>query len=157
MGNLEIVPIDLAEAKVFINTHHRHHIAPVGHKFSLGLSDGEQIVGVATIGRPVSRHLDDGFTLEVNRLCVLDGIKNGCSKLYSAAWRVTKNLGYKKLITYILDSEPGTSLYASGWRMVATNNGGSWSVKSRPRVDKHPIQGKMRFEIEAHKSEGDSK
>jgi len=144
---LEIVPIDLSEAKVFIETHHRHHVPPVGHKFSLGLSDGVEIVGVATIGRPVSRHLDDGLTLEVNRLCVRDGIPNGCSKLYSAAWRVAKNLGYKKLITYILDTEPGTSLYASGWKMVGTNNGGSWSVKSRPRVDKHPTQGKMKFEI----------
>ena len=147
--NLEIVPIDLAEAKVFIDEHHRHHIAPIGHKYSLGLSDGEKIVGVATIGRPVSRHLDDGWTLEVNRLCVLPDIPNGCSKLYSAAWRVAKNMGYKKLITYILDSETGTSLYASGWKLVATNNGGSWSVKSRPRVDKHPTQGKMRFEMAA--------
>lgn len=144
---LEIVPIDFSEAKVFIEEHHRHHVPPIGHKFSIGLSDGERIVGVVTVGRPVSRHLDDGSTLEVNRLCVLDGIKNGCSKLYAAAWRVTKNLGYKKLITYILSSESGTSLYASGWRMVGTNNGGSWSVKSRPRVDKHPLQNKIKFEI----------
>ncbi len=144
---LEIVPIELAEAKVFIAEHHRHHIPPVGHKFSIGLSDGEKVVGVATIGRPVSRHLDDGVTLEVNRLCVIDGIPNGCSKLYAAAWRVARNLGYTKLITYILASEPGTSLYASGWRMVGETSGGSWSVPSRPRVDKHPLQTKLKWEI----------
>lgn len=146
--SLEIVPIDFAEARMFIAEHHRHHVPPQGHKYSIGLSDGAKIVGVITVGRPVSRHLDDGMTLEVNRLCVVDA-PNGCSKLYSAAWRVAKNLGYKKLITYILDSEPGTSLYASGWRYVANNTGGSWSVPSRPRVDKHPLQGKMRWEIAA--------
>lgn len=145
---LEIVPIDFDEAKAFIAEHHRHHVPPVGHKFSIGLSDGEKIVGVATVGRPVSRHLDDGLTLEVNRLCVKDA-PNGCSKLYAAAWRVAKNLGYRKLITYILDTEPGTSLYASGWRMVGTNNGGSWDAPSRPRVDKAPTQGKMKFEVSA--------
>lgn len=139
--------MELDEAKVFIREHHRHHVPPVGHKFSLGLSDGERIVGVATIGRPVSRMLDDGFTLEVNRLCVLEGVPNGCSKLYAAAWRVARNLGYRKLITYILDSEKGTSLYASGWRLVHKTDGGSWSVPSRPRVDKHPTQSKLRFEI----------
>lgn len=143
---LEIVPVSFREACAYIAEHHRHHAPARGHKFSLGLSDGEKIVGVATVGRPVSRHLDDGFTLEVNRLCVIDA-PNGCSKLYAAAWRVAKNLGYKKLITYILDSEPGTSLYASGWKMVGTNNGGSWSVKSRPRIDRHPTQGKMKFEV----------
>ena len=143
---LEIVPIDLSEAKAFIDQHHRHHIPPVGHKFSLGLSDGEKIVGVATVGRPVSRRLDDGWTLEVNRLCT-DGTKNACSKLYSAAWRVARNLGYKKMITYILDTESGASLYASGWRLVGKAGGGCWDCPSRPRVNKHPTQPKLKFEV----------
>ena len=143
---LEIVPIDLSEAKAFIDQHHRHHIPPVGHKFSLGLSDGEKIVGVATVGRPVSRHLDDGWTLEVNRLCT-DGTKNACSKLYSAVWRVARNLGYKKMITYILDTESGASLYASGWRLVGKAGGGGWDCPSRPRVNKHPTQPKLKFEV----------
>jgi len=143
---LEIVPIDLSEAKAFIDQHHRHHIPPVGHKFSLGLSDGEKIVGVATVGRPVSRRLDDGWTLEVNRLCT-DGTKNACSKLYSAAWRVARNLGYKKMITYILDTESGASLYASGWRLVGKAGGGVWDCPSRPRVNKHPTQPKLKFEV----------
>lgn len=103
-------------------------------------------MGVATIGRPVARMLDDGWTLEVNRLCT-DGTKNACSKLYSAAWRVAKNMGYKKLITYILDSENGSSLFASNWKCVGERGGGSWNVKSRPRVDKHPLPKKLLFEV----------
>lgn len=143
---LEIVPIDFSEATAFIAQHHRHHKPPVGHKFSLGLSDGERIVGVATVGRPVARRMDDGWTLEVNRLCT-DGTQNACSKLYAAAWRVARNMGYRKVITYIHDTEPGTSLIAAGWKLVGQTSGKSWSQPSRPRVDKHPLQGRLRFEI----------
>lgn len=85
-----------------------------------------EIVGVAIVGRPVSRYLGDGWTLEVNRLCT-DGTKNACSFLYSATWRVAKNLGYKKLITYILDSENGASLKASGWKCVGKCGGKCWT------------------------------
>ena len=80
----EIVPVSLGEANCFIEKHHRHHGGVVGHKFSIGISDGEQIRGVAVVGRPVARMLDDGWTLEVTRCCT-DGIKNGCSMLYAAA------------------------------------------------------------------------
>ena len=111
------------------------------------MAKDDKIVGVAMVGRPVSRRLDNGWTLEVNRLCT-DGTKMTCSMLYSACWRITKNLGYKKLITYILKSEKGTSLYASGWTLVGECGGGSWNNKSRPRVDKHPTQKKLQFKIE---------
>lgn len=84
---LELVPVTLAEANAFVKLHHRHHQPVIGHKFSIGLSDGEAIRGIVIVGRPVSRHLDNGLTLEVNRCCT-DGIRNGCSKLYRAAWRV---------------------------------------------------------------------
>ena len=60
--------------------------------------------GVAICGRPVSRHLDDGLTLEINRLCT-DGTRNACSILYGACARIAKNMGYKRVITYILKSE----------------------------------------------------
>lgn len=112
---LEIVPMTLREANAFVEQNHRHHGPVAGHKFSIGLSDGEQIVGVAIIGRPVSRHLDDGWTLEVNRLCT-DGSRNACSMLYAAAWRAARAMGYKRLVTYILESENGASLRAAGWK-----------------------------------------
>lgn len=142
---LLIVPIEFNEAVAFIRAHHRHHRPPQGHKFSIACSDGERIVGVATVGRPVARMLQDGWTLEVTRLAT-DGTKNACSILYGAAWRVTRELGYRRLITYILDTESGTSLRASGWREIGKRGGGSWNVPSRPRVDKHPTQQKIMFE-----------
>ena len=80
---LDIVPITLKEANQFVADHHRHHGSVTGHKFSIAVSAGEKIVGVAIVGRPISRHLDDGGTLEVNRLCT-DGTKNACSMLYAA-------------------------------------------------------------------------
>ena len=77
---LDIVPMSLKEANAFVERYHRHHGSVVGHKFSIGCSDGEKIVGVAIVGRPVARYLDDGWTLEVNRLCT-DGTRNACSML----------------------------------------------------------------------------
>lgn len=143
---LEIVPISLKEANAYVEQHHRHHKPVTGHKFSIGCSDGEKIVGVAIIGRPVSRYLDNGWTLEVNRLCT-DGSKNACSMLYAAAWRAARAMGYKKLITYILKSEPGTSLKAAGWKCVGEAGEERWTGKRRPKVDLYPAQMKLRFEV----------
>ena len=145
MNRLAIVPIDFAEANAFIEVHHRHHRPVPGAKFYLACSDGEKIVGVAMVGRPVARMLDDGWTLEVNRTCT-DGTKNANSMLYGAAWRVAKGLGYRKLITYTLPEEGGASLRAANWKCVGERGGGSWSIPSRPRVDKHPLQTKLRWE-----------
>lgn len=146
---LRIVPVSLGEAKAFIDQHHRHHPPPVGHKFSIAVADeGGEIRGVATVGRPVARHLDDGWTLEVNRVAT-DGCQNACSALYGAAWRAAKALGYRKLITYTLASEPGASLRGAGWDVVAEVKGRSWDTPSRPRVDKHPTQMKLRWEVAA--------
>lgn len=143
---LEIVPMTLREANAFVEQKHRHHGKVVGHKFSIGASNGKEIVGVAIVGRPVGRYLDDGWTLEVNRLCT-DGSRNACSMLYAAAWRATRAMGYKRLITYILDTEPGTSLKAAGWKCVGQAGGLRWTGKRRPQVDLYPAQMKIRWEI----------
>jgi hypothetical protein len=148
MNKLRHVRIDLAEANAFVKQHHRHHRPVVGHLFSLGASIGDRIVGVAIVGRPVSRFRDDGLTAEVTRLCT-DGTRNACSFLYGASARAVFALGFQRIGTYILASEPGTSLTATGWRMIGETPGKSWSVPSRPRVDKHPLQVKMLFEKEA--------
>ncbi len=139
------VRIDLAEANAFVAAHHRHHKPVVGHLFSLGAALGDGIVGVVIVGRPVSRFRDDGETAEVTRLCT-DGSKNACSFLYGAAARAAFALGFRRIGTYILASEPGTSLTAAGWRLIGETPGRSWSVPSRPRVDKHPLQKKLLFE-----------
>ena len=142
---LELTPITLAEANEFVRKHHRNHKPVVGHKFSIAVSDGDTVRGVAIIGRPVSRVLDNGWTLEVNRVCT-DGAKNACSMLYGAAWRAAKAMGYKKLITYTLPNEGGFSLVASGWRLVGEAGGGNWNCKSRPRIDTEHQQLKLKWE-----------
>ena len=146
MKSLRVVPLDLSEANALVERWHRHHGRVIGHKFSLGVADGDRVCGAAIVGRPVARHMDDGWTLEVNRL-VTDGTKNACSMLYATCWRAARAMGYRKLITYILSSEPGASLTAAGWKNVGATSGGSWSKPSRPRVDKHPTIPKLRFEI----------
>ncbi|HEP9051874.1 TPA: hypothetical protein VDU98_001259, partial [Pseudomonas aeruginosa] len=112
---LHLLPVSLRTANVFVLAHHRHHRPVQGAKFALAvtLSDSDLIRGVAIVGRPVARHLDDGWTLEVTRLCT-DGAHNACSKLYGAAWKVARALGYIRLITYTLSDEGGASLRAAG-------------------------------------------
>jgi hypothetical protein len=137
--------IALDEANAFVAEHHRHHRPVVGHLFSLGAAMAEKIVGVAIVRRPVARMRDDGETAEVTRLCT-DGTKDACSFLYGASARAAFALGFKRIGTYILATEPGTSLTAAGWRLIGEAGGGSWSRSSRPRVDKAPTQGKLLFE-----------
>lgn len=104
---LELQPITFQEACDFIKKYHRHHLPPQGWKFGIAVNNGEKVVGVITIGRPISRKLDDGWTLEVTRSCT-DGTYNSASMLYSAAWRAAKAMGYKRLVTYTLVDEVGT-------------------------------------------------
>lgn len=132
--SLQVVPLTLEEANALVETMHRHHAPVVGHKFSIGAAKGEKVVGAVIVGRPVARHLDDGWTLEVNR-CVTDGTRNACSLLYGAAWRAAKALGYRRLLTYTLPEEGGASLRAAGWKCIGLRGGGNWNVPSRPRVD----------------------
>jgi len=147
---LVVVPTSFEEACAFVRQYHRHHQPPQGHKFSLAVAVDGQVVGVAIVGRPVARYLDDGWTLEVTRLCT-DGTANACSKLYAACWRATRELGYRELITYILSSEKGVSLEAAGWKCLGRCGGLSWNTPSRPRVDKCPAQYKIKFSIRADK------
>lgn len=142
---LELIPMTLREANAFVEQHHRHHKPVVGHKFSIGVSDGEKVVGVAIVGRPVGRFLDDGWTLEVTRLCT-DGTHNACSMLYAAAWRAARAMGYRCVVTYILESETGASLKAAGWKCVGKAGGLRWTGRRRPEVDLYPAQMKIRFE-----------
>ena len=139
------MPVTLAEAKAFVNENHRHHRAPVGHKFSIGLAHDDELVGVAQAGRPVARAYDDGMTLEVNRTCVLDGVANGNSMLYGTARKIAKAMGYARLITYTQEGESGASLRAVGWTLAATRPARQgWSCASRERDD-HGTDGVVRF------------
>lgn len=145
ISTLEIVPISLKEANIFVSNFHRHNKPVIGHKFSMAVSDGEKIVGVCIVGRPIARYLDDGWTLEVNRTCT-NGEKNVNSMLYAAAWRAAQAIGYKRLITYTLPSESGSSLKGAGFKILAEKcGGGTWNRKSRLRIDITPNQFKIRW------------
>jgi hypothetical protein len=144
--SLYLQPITYAEACAFIAQYHRHHLPPQGWKFGVAVNDGEKVVGVVTVGRPVARRLDDGYTLEVTRCCT-DGTKNAPSMLYGAASRASFALGYKRLITYTLQAEPGTSLKSANWRDIGLAGGGNWNKKSRPRVDSVITEQKRLWEI----------
>ncbi len=146
MSALSLVPLTQSDAKAFVKQYHRHHQPPVGSIFQIGVAQDEQVVAVAMVGRPVARMLQDGYTAEVTRLAS-DGTKNACSMLYAACWRAARAMGYRRLITYILDTEPGTSLTAAGFTCIGKCGGGLWSCPSRPRVDKHPTQMKLRWEV----------
>ncbi len=149
MSRLAAVPLDFDIAADFVRRIHRHHTPPAGHKFSIGAMQEAQLIGVVIVGRPVSRHRDDGYTLEVTRLCT-DGHPNACSFLYGRAAKAAFALGYRRIGTYILKREPGTSLIAAGWKLIGETPGKSWSVPSRPRLDKHPIEPKLLFERTTH-------
>lgn len=142
---LGVVPVSFGEAKTFVARVHRHLPQVLGHKFSVAVALGDEIVGVAIVGRPVARHLDDGWTVEIVRLATT-GARNACSMLYGASWRAARALGYRRITTYTRDTEPGTSLRAAGWRTVAEVCGATWNRPTRPRVDRTPLQGKFRWE-----------
>lgn len=129
---MRIRPINLSDANDFVKQYHRHHKPTTGHKFSISVVDDDNKVhGVAICGRPVSRYLDDGLTLEINRCCT-DGTKNTCSMLYGACARIAKNMGYDRVITYILETEDGASLKASNFHCDGIAGGKMWTgVRSR--------------------------
>lgn len=127
---MKVVPLSLAQANDFVTRLHRHHKKSQGHKWSIGVIEDDKLVGVAIAGRPVARLLDNGLTLEITRLCT-DGTKNACSILYSACARAAKAMGYEKIQTYILESELGTSLKASGWNYETTTSGNGRFNKNR--------------------------
>ncbi len=136
----------LREANAFVARHHRHSVPPAGMKFAIGAQGGGFVVGVAIVGRPIARALDDGWTAEVLRVCTT-GERNACSLLYAACWRACRAMGYRKLVTYTLKSEPGTSLRAAGWRVVGEVTARSWDTPSRPRVDRDERQERFRWEV----------
>lgn len=141
---MEIRPIHLKEANEFVKKYHRHNIPTVGGKFAISCYDGDRICGVAICGRPVSRKLDDGLTLEIYRNCT-DGTWNACSMLYGACGRIAKSMGYKKIITYTLQSENGASLKASGFIFDGEAGGKVWTGSRKREYFVAPKEMKNRW------------
>jgi len=55
-------------------------------------------------------------------------------------------MGFRRVVTYTLESEPGTSLRATGWVPAKLTKGGSWNTPSRPREDNAPTCRKIRWD-----------
>ena len=148
-SRLEIVPISLKDAKIWVNRTHRHHRAPQGGYFAVAVARDNEVIGVAIVGRTLSRSLDDGWTVEATRVAVLENQPNACSKLYAQAWKTARALGYRRMVTYTLDTEPGTSLRAAGWKIIGEVKGRHWHTPSRPRINREPLQDKLRWETDS--------
>ena len=158
MAKLKVIPLTLKSANAYVEDFHRHNKPCVGHRFSIGaLDENENIVGVAIIGRPVARMLDDGFTAEVNRLCTNDDSpKNVCSFLYARAWRIWQQMGGERMITYTLQSESGSSLKGAGWKIVGkTNKNDFWNTRKKTNVGyvsertEQAVDGQLKLRWEA--------
>lgn len=144
-ARLHVIPLPLATANALVAEWHRHHRPARGHKFSLGaVDDAGRLHGAIIVGRPVARRIDHRTVVEVTRL-VTDGTPNACSMLYGAAARAAKALGYQRIQTYILDTEPGVTLRASGWQLETVTKGGKWSYGTRGGADAHPTGPKQRW------------
>lgn len=150
---LEVVEVELAEAKAFVAEYHSHNRPPVGWKWGHGIRNGDELVAVAMVGRPVARMLNpphrEGW-VEVNRVCVRDDVDpdlvwNACSKLYGEAAREAKRRGLRRIITYTLETEDATSLKAVGWDPEHKTRGGSWNRPSRSREKTAPTCPKIRW------------
>lgn len=134
MSEWTVKPCELRDANAFIGRHHRHNKPVVGHRFSIALFVGANLTGVAIVGRPVARMLQDGVTAEVTRLCVLEGAPKGaCSCLYRACWRAWSAMGGKRLVTYTISTESGSSLKGAGFTATVQSKGGEWGRPSRQR------------------------
>ena len=148
-SSLRCVPLTLAAANQLISQMHRHHRPVVGHRFTIGLENEHGLVGAVIVGRPVARKTDQQRVAEVTRL-VTDGTPNACSMLYQAAARASKAMGYDRIQTFILQTDPGTSLKAAGWRCAGDSPGGQWKSDRRQgslfdRPDTGPTTVKVRW------------
>jgi len=138
---LRIVPLSFRQAATYVKLFHRHNNPPTGHKFSIGVTNGRVLCGVAQCGRPIARAFDDGLTIEINRTCT-DGTANANSCLYGASLRAAKALGYRRVITYTQVDESGASLRAVGFvRVKALPARKSWADSSGPdyRAMRDPV------------------
>lgn len=150
--SLRLIPTTITAAKEYVRLHHRHNRPPVSGLYAVACEDGGALVGVAIVGRPVARMLQDGLTVEITRCCT-DGTRNAASFLYGAARRVAQALGYTRCVTYTLQSEPGSSLRAAGWKEAARRTRtDAWSTPSRPRRP-GTVDGQSKIRWEAHAQE----
>ena len=145
MAQYKIIPIKLKDANIFVAQNHRHNkpIDHRSHRFSLGLLNGEELIGVAIAGLPIARKQDDGKTLEIMRVCVKEGHPNANSMLYGRVRRIAGLMGYERIITYTLQSESASSLKGVGAvKEAEINRPSKWSRPARPRIEQNVYKEK---------------
>lgn len=146
--SLEVAPVTLRRANDFVAEYHRHSGRTVrnGGKFAIGAYFEGVLIGIAIVGNPLSATFMDGVTAEVTRLCVLPSApKNACSFLYGRCWRIWQQMGGKRLVTYTLQSESGSSLRGAGWKVTG-------EVKPhRKWANKTNADGVQRLDLEIYR------
>jgi len=151
----QVIPLSLKEANDFIIEHHRHNKKVPVHKFSLGCMKDNEMIGVVIVGRPVARRLDDRLVAEIHRLCIKDpSPKNACSFLYNKCWNIWLQMGGKKILTYTLTKESGSSLRGAGWNIVnvtkpLSKNAKGWKTRKNRNSQEVYYQEKFRWEKSA--------
>jgi hypothetical protein len=141
---IKVVPLTVTEANAHVKKHHTHHDPVQGGLFAVGVEEDGRLVCVAIAGRPVARALVG--CLEVTRVASDGTTKNAASKALGAIMRAAAALGYKRLVSYTLATEAGTSYKACGWHQAAFVRGREWSCPSRKRKpSKQPVD-KIRWE-----------
>jgi hypothetical protein len=142
---VRLTPVTKSEARRFVGEHHRHNKPHTVSICQIGLEHDGELLGVAVVERPNAHALCDGFTVEITRLCVLDGApKNACSVLYGAACRAAKALGYRRAVTYTLTTEDGASVKAAGFELVGKPTSKEWQANKRERQQSMPWRGTMK-------------
>ena len=119
MRSLRVVPITISEARAYVEAHHSHHHAPLGGLFACAVAEGERVVCVAVVSRPVARKLGGRSIAEVTR-SASDGTRHAASMCLAAATRAAIALGYRRVVSYTLAGEAGTSYRAAGWHITGT-------------------------------------
>ena len=147
---MNLRPVTISEANRVVRDWHRHNKPTTGGLFAIGVEEGGELVGVAIVGRPVARKLQDGFTAEVNRSCTIPGAPKGAnSMLYAACWRAWRAMGGRRLVTYTLATESGASLRGAGWKIIAEVkvSKNPWNGPDRSR-EYQPVYGQQKFRWE---------
>ena len=142
------VPVSRADARAFVTRHHSHHWAPNTWLLSVGVEFGGSLVCVATLELPKARMLCNGTTAEISRVCSDGTTKNAATVAIGALSRAALALGYRRLVSYLLLGERGTSYRAANWHPAAISAGGKWDRPSRPAGNRETTQvsAKVRWE-----------
>lgn len=141
---LSVAPMTLRAAFAYVKAKHRHAKKIQGGLFAVGAEVAGQLVGCAIVGMPVAPMLQDGRTVEIRRCCT-DGTRNACSFLYRVCVRIASAMGYRRVLTYTLESESGASLRGAGFKVTKRTRAEHWNRPSRER-EEQPLQHKLRWE-----------